>query len=87
MGSEPNWGFSSTEKSENSKPGSGSNRSLTEEICTWPADAAADAVGNSVLIAADVDQRRQHKGHHRQHDGCQQNPAPGRRTLLFATHR
>ena len=32
-----------------------------------PPDAAANGGGNSVLIAADVDQRRQHKRHHRQH--------------------
>ncbi len=45
------------------KAGQGQQAQLDGRDMHRPADAAADAVGNSVLIAVDVDQRRQHKSH------------------------
>ena len=46
------------------KAGQGQQSQLDGRDMYLPPDATADAVGNSVLIAADVNQRRQDKGNH-----------------------
>ncbi len=48
------------------KAGQGQQAQLDGRDMNRPADAAANAVGNSVLVAVDVDQRGQHKGHYGQ---------------------